>query len=110
MSVVVTRARTRAPRMDLESFARAAGIHPELARRFVALGLIEATRDNRGALLFAPAQVARVARIQRLRAGFSMNYAAVGLVMDLLDRITVLEAELRKRPTTRGGSPWTSTV
>ncbi len=36
----------------------------------------------------------------RLRAGFALNYAAVGLVTDLLDRIAVLEAALRssRRP------------
>jgi hypothetical protein len=39
-----------------------------------------------------------------------MNYAAVGLVIDLLDRIAVLEDALRKRQQTSGGSPWTSTV
>jgi len=33
--------------------------------------------------------------VQRLRAGFALNYAAVGLVTDLLDRIAVLEAALR---------------
>ena len=32
-----------------------------------------------------------MARVQRLRAGFALNYAAIGLVTDLLDRITVLE-------------------
>jgi hypothetical protein len=40
--------------------------------------------------------VAEVARVQRLRAGFALNYAAVGLVADLLDRIAALEAALRR--------------
>ncbi|HEY8556739.1 MAG TPA: chaperone modulator CbpM, partial [Actinomycetes bacterium] len=39
-----------------------------------------------------------VARIQRLRTGLSLNYAAIGLVLDLLDRIDVLERDLRARP------------
>jgi hypothetical protein len=108
--LVITRTRPRSPRLDLESFARAANIHPDQARRLVTLGLIDAIRDSRGELWFAPTQIAAVARIERLRAGFSMNYAAVGLVIDLLDRIAVLEAALRKRPSTLGGSPWTSTV
>jgi hypothetical protein len=42
--------------------------------------------------------LATAARIQRLRAGFSLNYAAVGLVMDLLDRIEELETALRRTP------------
>ena len=39
----------------------------------------------------------RVGRVQRLRAGFALNYAATGLVIDLLDRIAVLEAAMRRR-------------
>jgi hypothetical protein len=47
-------------------------------------------------LWFAPGQLAVVARIQRLRAGLGLNYASIGLVLDLLDRITALEAALRR--------------
>jgi DNA-binding transcriptional MerR regulator len=89
-------------RMSLDDFARGAGIHPDLARRFVALGLIEPSRDAVGNLWFSPAQLATVARVRRLRAGLSLNYAAIGLVMDLLDRIDLLEAALRRRG---GGMP-----
>ncbi|GAA2086808.1 chaperone modulator CbpM [Actinomadura alba] len=95
------------PRLDLESFADLAGLHPDLVRRLVALGLLEPDRDAAGQLWFAPEQLAEVARIERLRAGFSLNYAAVGLVCDLLDRIADLEAALRRRSRRTGGSPWT---
>jgi len=85
----------RMSRLDLDSFAHRAGMHPDLVRRLVALGLLEPTRDATGRLWFAAPQLRVVARIQRLRAGLSLNYAALGLVMDLLDRIEVLEAALR---------------
>jgi hypothetical protein len=88
----------RPVRLDLDDFARRTRLHPELVRRFVALGLIDATRDARGSLWFAPDQVQQVARLQRLRAGFALNYAALGLVADLLDRIARLEARQRRRP------------
>jgi pimeloyl-ACP methyl ester carboxylesterase len=98
-------------RLDLESFARAASLHPDLVRRFVALGLLESTVDPLGRLTFPPRQVAVVARVQRLRAGLSLNYAALGLVLDLLDRVTELEAALRRNPAvdraTAGGRTWT---
>ena len=71
------------------------GLHPDLIRRLVALGLIEAYRDTAGQLWFSRSELAAVARVQRLRAGFALNYAAIGLVTDLLDRIAVLEAALR---------------
>ncbi|MBC6458933.1 chaperone modulator CbpM [Actinomadura sp. HBU206391] len=95
------------PRLDLESFAGRAGLHPDLVRRLVALGLLEPYRDAAGHLWFAPEQLAEVARIERLRAGFCLNYAAVGLVCDLLDRIADLEAALRRRSGRTGGSSWT---
>jgi chaperone modulatory protein CbpM len=90
-------ARVHSDRLDLEEFARRCGLHPGLVRRFVALGLVPAVRDRDGRLWFGPSQVAAVARLLRLRATLPLNYAALGLVADLLDRITVLETALRIR-------------
>jgi chaperone modulatory protein CbpM len=104
----VTAALARPYRLSLESFSRLAGLHPELVVRLVRLGLLDASRGSRDELWFTAAEVHRAARIQRLRAGLTVNYAALGLVLDLLDRIDVLEAALRARPGTNGGSdPWT---
>lgn len=89
--------------LSLDGFARQAGLHPQLVRRFVALGLVDAYRDSTGELWFRPAALVTVARIQRLRAGLSLNYAAIGLVLDLLDRIEELEAALQRS----GSKPWT---
>ncbi len=90
--------RARAHLLDLDTFAERTELHPELVRRLVTLGLLEAERDGADALWLAPTEVATVARIQRLRAGFSLNYAAVGLVLDLLDRIEELQTALRQAP------------
>jgi chaperone modulatory protein CbpM len=88
----------RPPRLSLDGFAGSAGLHPELVRRLVKLGLLHATRDSADELWFTRAELVTVARIQRLRTGLSLNYAALGLVLDLLDRIDALERELRTRP------------
>jgi hypothetical protein len=93
----------RAARLSLEEFARMSGLHPDLVRRLVALGLIDADRDTAGELWFSRGDLATAARVQRLRAGFALNYAAIGLVTDLLDRIAVLEAALRGQPARRPG-------
>ena len=98
--------------LDLQSFAAAAGLHPEFVLRLVNLGLIEASPEAgagaTGELWFSPAQLAVAARIQRLCSGLALNYAALGLVIDLLDRVTELEGALRKLQ--RGGRAWTRTV
>ena len=85
----------RRERLSLDAFARATHTHPDLIRRLVTLGLLDADRDAAGELWFAPSQVTALGRVQRLRAGFALNYAAIGLVADLLDRISDLEEALR---------------
>ena len=101
--VTVTYALTRPARLDLESFARVTGTHPDLVRRLVTLGVLDVDTDAAGRLWFAPSQRAAMARVQRLRAGFGLNYAAIGLVTDLLDRIAVLEAAARGHSRRTGG-------
>jgi chaperone modulatory protein CbpM len=94
--------------LSLDYFARRCGLHPELVRRFVTLGLVPTVRDANGELWFDPAQVAAVARLQRLRATLPLNYAALGLVCDLLDRITELETLVRTRGRTEPVRPRTA--
>jgi hypothetical protein len=95
-------------RLDLAAFSRASGLHPELVARLVCLGLLDAHASSSGQPAFAPDQLARAARIQRLRAGLSLNYAAIGVVLDLLDRIDILEAAARRSaPLGRTDKEWT---
>ena len=93
-------ARPATPLLRLDDFARATSTHPELVKRLVTLGVLDATVDRAGELWLSPGEAAALARAQRLRAGFTLNYAAVALVSDLLDRIAGLEAALRagRRP------------
>ena len=88
-------------RLSLNTVAERSGLHPVLIRKLVALGLLDCTSDANGQLWFAPSTMATLARIQRLRSQLSLNYAAIGLVLDLLDRIDALEAQVRSR------QPWT---
>jgi chaperone modulatory protein CbpM len=95
----------RRPGMQLDDFAIRCGLHPDMVRRLVALGLLACRQDARGDLWFEPSALVTVGRIQRLRAGLGLNYAAIGLVLDLLDHIEELESTYRRRRTSR----WTST-
>jgi chaperone modulatory protein CbpM len=89
----------RRPGMDLDTFARRSGLHPDMVRRFVALGLLPCQRNPHGQLRFDASALRIIARIQRLRIGLGLNYAAIGLVLDLLDRIEELESAARQRRT-----------
>ena len=95
----------RRPGIQLDVFATHCGLHPDMVRRLVALGLVACQQDARGGLWFEPSALVTVARIQRFRTGLGLNYAAIGLVLDLLDHIEELESTSRRRRTSR----WTST-
>jgi hypothetical protein len=106
MTYAIVRLR-RPAHCRLDDFARRTGLHPDVVRRLIALGLLDAVKDAGGEYWLPVSQLAVAARIQRLRADFSINYAGLGLVMDLLDRISELETALREHPPypsrTRGG-------
>ncbi|KOG43631.1 chaperone modulator CbpM [Streptomyces resistomycificus] len=106
-STAVRYALVPVPRLSLDTVARRSGLHPDLVRRFVALGLVDAERDAAGHLVFDPAAPAILARVQRLRSGLCLNYASIGLVLDLLDRISLLEAALRDRGGRSDSPSWT---
>jgi chaperone modulatory protein CbpM len=89
---------TRPRRLDLEAFSQVTGLHPDLARRLVTLGVLAADQDTAGALWFHPSQITEAARIRRLRAAFALNYASLALVCDLLDRVAALESAMRHHP------------
>jgi len=93
-------------RLSLDSYARITGVHPELVRRLVTLGLLEITRDAEGNLWFDRSQVRAMARVQRLHLRLNLTYSSLGLVMDLLDRISDLERSQRRWRSDRG-DPWT---
>jgi chaperone modulatory protein CbpM len=105
MKVRTTYALTRPNRLGLDTYARLTGVHPELINRLVALGLLEATRDAGGGLWFDTTEVRAMSRIQRLHHGLNLNYAALGLVIDLLDRIAQLERVHRQHQA--GEERWT---
>ena len=79
-----------------ETLAREAGLHPDLVRRFVALGLVERQGGTAAAPLYASSAAGRLARAARLRHDLGLNYAGAVLACELLERIDELEARLRR--------------
>lgn len=101
MSVTASRRRTAlvapADGLRLEAVAREAGVHPELLRRLVALGLLDALdHTSRDSALLPADAAARIARAVRLRRDLGLNYAGALLACSLLERIERLEQRLRR--------------
>jgi len=95
-------------RLSLTAFCQTGDVHPEMVRRLVTLGILDPERDAAGNLWFGRDELHALARVRRLRAGLGVNYAALGLVIELLDRVAVLERELRVTNSRRtGGRSWT---
>ena len=94
---VIVRRRSVSPLgpLTLEQVSRVTQLHPDFLRRLMALGLIDPVAD-RPRLLFDAAVLKRIAKILRLRADLGLSYTALGVVLDLLDRIDQLEDEVRR--------------
>lgn len=82
--------------LSFSEVARLAGIHPELLDRLVTLGLVDPAQVAHASPepLFEVATVLRIRRILRLRNELGVNWAGVGVVLDLLSRIEELEQEI----------------
>jgi MerR family transcriptional regulator, heat shock protein HspR len=85
------------PYMRLSEVADRCGIHPELIERFVEIGLVEfVDRDSDGEGLFQEGIIPIIRRILRLRNELGVNYAGIGVVLELMARIDALEARIRE--------------
>lgn len=82
--------------VELEVLAREAGLHPDLVRRLLALGLLDRTGGTARSPLFPRDAAAQLARAARLRRDLGLNYAGAVLACDLLARIDDLEARLSR--------------
>lgn len=90
-AVIVTTWRA-ADLLTVEEIAARCDIHPTLVRHLYSLGLIDFAEGTTE--LFPPDVTLRLQRMLRLRRDLGLTYNAAGLVVDLLERIEMLEARL----------------
>jgi DNA-binding transcriptional MerR regulator len=101
------------PLLSADALAREAGVHPEILRRFLQLGLLEPRGGTSAAPLFSSQDAFLVARAMRLRRDLGVNYAGAVLASELLTRIDQLEQRLRAGAATQTEQEviaWTRTV
>jgi hypothetical protein len=80
--------------LSLVEVAARCGLHPLLVERFVALGLSAPLKGK--SRQFAPEVTLRLLRAMRLRQDLGLSYNGTALVLELLDRIEVLEQRLEQ--------------
>lgn len=80
--------------LSLQELAVQCGLHPELIKRLITLGIVEPVDDHDDH--FRPDAMLRIQRLLRLRRDLGINYQAAGLILELLERIDDLEARLQR--------------
>jgi hypothetical protein len=94
LAVVRHTAARRPVLVETDELSREAGIHPDLVRALVRLGLLERAAGTVDAPRFPRDAAARLARAARLRRDLGLNYAGAVLASELLARIEQLEERL----------------
>jgi DNA-binding transcriptional MerR regulator len=79
--------------LTLEELSRLVDLHPEMVVRLVELGLVD-PEVSEPEWLFEDTVVPRVWKIRRLHRDLGINWAGIGVVLDLLERIEGLEREI----------------
>ena len=74
-----------------EELAIASGITTARLVRLVSVGLIEPATPERGE--FTAAEALRLKRMLRLRADLGVNLFGAAIILDLVDRLRLLEAD-----------------
>jgi chaperone modulatory protein CbpM len=77
--------------LRLEEVASRAGLHPEIVRRFVDLGLIQPADAPSAGLMFDPEAVRRIRVIQHLRCDLGINLQGIAVILDLLERLNATQ-------------------
>jgi hypothetical protein len=75
--------------VEIEVIARDAGLHPEVCKRLVRLGLLDGPP-------FADDAASQLARAARLRRDIGLGWSGAVFACELLRRIDDLEARLRR--------------
>ena len=79
--------------LTVEELARLARLHPDMVDSLIGWGLVDAV-ESEPDMRFEETMVPRIWRIMRLRRDLGINWAGIGVVLDLLDRIDELEREV----------------
>jgi chaperone modulatory protein CbpM len=81
--------------LELEAFATACGIDAEFVRQLVDEGLVRPVAEQ-PAWRFGGEELVRVRRVCRLQRDFEANLQSVAVMLDLIDEVDRLRAQLQR--------------
>jgi MerR family transcriptional regulator/heat shock protein HspR len=82
--------------LTVEDLSSAAGIHPDLVKKFASYGLIEPVSRSGAFGLFSASSVERLRRIVRLRSDLGVNLAGIAVILNMRERQEALQRELER--------------
>ena len=74
--------------------ARLLGVHQQTLRYYERMGLIEPSRSRGNLRLYSERDVERIRQIKRLLDDLGVNLAGVEVILNMSERITVLEQQM----------------
>ncbi len=74
--------------------ARLVDCHPQTLRLYERLGLVEPKRTDSNMRLYSADDVAKLKQIQRLTQDLGVNLAGVGVILELLEKISAMREEM----------------
>jgi DNA-binding transcriptional MerR regulator len=81
--------------LTIDDLANAAGLQPELVDVLVRYQLVQPMTNMGACPLFSSSSVERLGRIFRVRHDLGVNLAGVGVILELMERIELLQSELQ---------------
>lgn len=93
LEIILYETTTEEALLTLDELCRFASLNEELVNAFFLSGLIDPLEEE-PELRFDPNVIARIRKIERLRHDLGVNLAGIGVILDLLDKITELENEV----------------
>ncbi len=78
----------------LDRAAELSGLTPTRVRRYLKIGLVQASIDDQGQLRFTTTEIARLRKIRRLTYDVGLSSGSLEIVLTLLDEIDVLRIAL----------------
>ncbi len=76
--------------------ARLVDCHPQTLRMYERLGLVSPMRTETNLRLYSEADIERLQQIQRLTQELGVNLAGVGVILDLLGKLSTMREEMEE--------------